>query len=42
MTQDFYWPDKAGYSLWGSEHDPKFFLMEMHYDNPALKKGTVL
>nr|XP_045584690.1 DBH-like monooxygenase protein 1 homolog [Procambarus clarkii] len=35
------WPDHVGYPL-GEEHGgTNYFMMEIHYDNPKLKKGVV-
>jgi hypothetical protein len=31
-----YFPDEMGYPLGGSEDEFKYFVLEIHYDNPML------
>uniref|UniRef100_A0A8C4QRG2 DOMON domain-containing protein n=1 Tax=Eptatretus burgeri TaxID=7764 RepID=A0A8C4QRG2_EPTBU len=38
--QSFVYPKNVGYSL-GTPDDPKFVLLEIHYDNPERKTGVV-
>ena len=39
--QDFTYPDNVAYPL-GGEGNPRFVVIEMHYDNPNLRSGKVL
>ena len=41
VRQAFEFPDNVGFPL-GSAGDPTFFVMETHYDNPALRTGEML
>jgi len=37
----FHFPPHAGYPL-GTAEDPKYVVMETHYDNPDKKNGEIL
>ena len=36
----FFWPPDSGLSL-NTKGDPKFFLLETHYDNPGKRADIV-
>ncbi len=41
LYKDFYYPEHAGFPI-GKADSPKVVILEIHYDNPENKKGTLL
>jgi hypothetical protein len=39
--QELVFPENAGYPV-GRPNDPKFMYLEVHYDNPQIRKGELL
>ena len=39
--KEFYYPANAGFPL-GRADSPKVVILEIHYDNPEQKEGTLL
>jgi len=39
--QAFHYPPHAGYPL-GTTEDPKYVVMETHYDNPDMKPSEII
>ena len=40
IFQPFYFPSNAGFSF-GAPDDSRFYIMEMHFDNPKQESGRV-